>query len=145
MSEAARSPGATVTGGCLCGAVRYELDGPLGNASYCHCSRCRKFHGAAAGPYTTVRRDRWRVVDGEALLRTYTIAGSSSRTFCTRCGSSLFYAAPGGVGETYVEVAMGTLDAGMGVPPRRHIHVASKAPWHHITDALPQMPEGGTS
>lgn len=130
-----------IEGGCLCGGVRYEADGPLTYLSHCHCSRCRKWHGAATGPYTPVLRERFRFVTGEDLLRTYTVDGGGDRTFCSTCGSSLFYA-EFGADSTHVVIAAGTLDGDPGVRPMLHIHVASKAPWHEITDDLPQLPGG---
>jgi hypothetical protein len=127
-----------MTGSCLCGAIRYEAEGALEAMHHCHCSRCRKHHGA---PFVTdgfVPADRFRWVSGAESLRAYRPAGwSSTRLFCGTCGSSL-----GGRDDRWpdlVLVAAGTLDDDPGSQPLFHIFVGSKAPWVAIADGLPQF------
>ncbi len=129
-----------IRGSCLCRGVRFEIDGRLGRSSHCHCSMCRKAHGAAFGSYAEARADQFRVVAGEALIARYRSSPGVERTFCSRCGSTLQFISaklPG-----VVDVALGALDDDPGVRPTHHIFVASKAPWFEITDGLPRHPEG---
>jgi len=123
-------------GSCLCGGLCYEITGPLRGALNCHCSMCRKAHGAAFRSRAAVARSDFRWVTGDALLAGYRSSPGTTRTFCRVCGSnliSIFDDAPEVLG-----LALGTLDDDPGVRPGCHVFVASKAPWHDITDSLPR-------
>ncbi len=104
------------TGGCLCGGVRYAIDGPLRDVIVCHCSRCRRTHGGAA-PYSRCAVADL-TIDGDAL-RWY-IVDERERGFCTACGASLFWKVSGS--ET-ISVAAGTLDPPTGLRTMGHIFV----------------------
>ena len=83
----------TATGGCLCGAVRYEVRGALRGILVCHCVECRRYHGTS-GAYTAVARSGLRLIDPEAQLRWFPgrrAPPAVQRGFCGRCGSSLFW------------------------------------------------------
>ena len=124
-------------GGCLCGAIRYEINGPIGSALYCHCSMCRKWHGTAFRTRLAVPRTSFRFVQGEDLLVQYRSSADTIKTFCRTCGSPMVNSwdpDPDNYG-----LAMGTLDDDPGVRPSYHIFVGSKAPWYDITDNLPQF------
>jgi hypothetical protein len=124
-------------GSCLCGGIRYEVTGDLELTLNCHCSMCRKATGAAFRSRARVPAAAFRWVAGEQLLSRYESSPGQVRTFCSVCGSTLvtiFPNAPEALG-----LAMGTLDDDPGVKPSFHVHVASKAPWHEITDSLPQF------
>ena len=125
-----------LSGGCLCGAVRYEIAGELTRASHCHCSMCRKQHGAAFGSYAAVGRADFRWVSGESEIARFEATPGIARGFCRRCGSTLFWDADDAQG---FGVALGTVDGDPGVRPSLHIFVGSKAPWFEITDDLPQF------
>jgi hypothetical protein len=124
-----------MTGGCLCGAVRYEARGPLRDVVNCHCSRCRRTHGHV-GAYTetaelTLLEDRglaWYVADGR------------ERGFCRECGASLFWRREG---DATTAIAAGTLDEPTGLRTVAHIYVASKGDYYEIADTLPQHPASG--
>jgi hypothetical protein len=127
-----------IRGTCLCRDVRFEITGKLSRASHCHCSMCRKQHGAAFGTYAAVNAADFRIVSGENRIARYRSSPGVTRTFCTRCGSTLQW-----LRETtpeIVDVALGVLDDDPGVRPSHHLFVGSKAPWHEITDHLPQHP-----
>ena len=129
----------TITGGCLCGAVRYEVDGPFLRAGHCHCSRCRKHSGAGLLTQGRVRREDFRLLSGEESLRVYRPAeGAAVKAFCVLCGSSLF----GGTWPEGPEVSirLGSVDGDPGIRPQYHTFVDSRAPWDEITDELPQYP-----
>ena len=127
----------TRAGGCLCGAVKYELHGKSTSVSYCHCSMCRKVHGAAFGSFLHADGRGFRWLSGESDVENYHSSPGNVRAFCKFCGSNM----PVLEGEgTHVIVPAGTLDDDPQVRPMVHIHTASKAPWFEITDALPQFP-----
>ena len=126
-----------ITGSCLCGGIRYQIDGRIGPALNCHCSMCRKATGAAFRSRVAVPRSTFRWIQGEQLLTGYISSPDTTRTFCKICGStmvSLFADNPEILG-----LAMGTLDDDPHVAPAFHVFVGSKAPWFEITDRLPQF------
>ena len=126
-----------IVGGCLCGAIRYQVDGELSRAGSCHCSMCRKSHGAAFGTYAEVPAGGFRWTAGEDDVRFYESSPGGGRAFCPRCGSTL-----GAVEQGVLRwITLGTVDGDPGIKPQAHIFVASKAPWEEINDDLPQFDE----
>jgi len=126
-------------GSCLCGGVRYEISGPLSYPLNCHCSMCRKAHGAAFRSRARVKADDFRWTQGAELLTYYESSPGNHRGFCRVCGSPLlsrFDNDPRSYG-----LALGALDDDPGIKPGFHVFVASKAPWYDITDELPQFAE----
>ena len=128
--------GAVITGGCLCGGVRYEVRGRFLRASHCHCSRCRRHSGAAVCTQGRVRRQDFALFSGADLIRVYRPEGGAAKVFCSVCGSSLF----GGTWPDGPEISirLGTVDGDPGIRPQFHTFVASKAEWDEILDDLPQ-------
>ncbi len=121
------------TGGCFCGAIRYEASGPLTGVTYCHCSKCRKWHGHF-GAYTAVDRDAFRLTEARGL-KWHTISPTVRRAFCVECGSSvLFDEAP----VSKMSICAGTLDAPTGAREKAHIYVASKGDYYELAGDLPQ-------
>jgi hypothetical protein len=104
---------------------------------HCHCSMCRRQHGAAFSTFGAVVAERFRWASGEERLRHYQ-GPHVRRTFCGTCGSTL--AAVDHRWPELVWIAAGTLDKDPGARPLYHIHVDSKAPWFEIHDPLPQYP-----
>ena len=131
-----------IRGSCLCKGVRFEIHGKLRYASHCHCSMCRKAHGAAFGTYGIGRMADFRLLAGEALIARYASSPGVTRSFCRQCGATLQYMSD--KSPDNLEIALGVLDDDPGVRPTHHIFVASKAPWFEIADGLPQYAEGKT-
>jgi hypothetical protein len=129
----------SIRGSCLCGAVRFEIRGPLGAMSHCHCAMCRKAHGAAFGTYSTVKRSDFALLSGADSIVSYRSSPTVTRTFCRTCGSTLQWITDGR--PDALDVAIGTLDDDPGIRPSLHIFTGSKAPWFEITDGLPQRAE----
>ncbi|MDP6572257.1 MAG: GFA family protein [Rhodospirillales bacterium] len=123
------------TGGCLCGAVRYEVRGEVRPVINCHCGQCRRF-GGHFGAYTHVDDDQFTLAD-ERGLKWYQSSREALRGFCAECGSSLFWNAPERSG---ISIAAGSLDQPSGLDTAEHIFVADKADYYAITDGLPQSP-----
>ena len=121
------------TGACLCGAQRYEAQGPLRALVHCHCSMCRKHHGAPFATIAVVPRQGFRWLQGEAGVLEYPSSSKRVRRCCGVCGS----VAPTPVKDR-VLLAAGNLVGDVGAVSAQHFFVGSKAPWHVIADALPQ-------
>lgn len=132
------------TGKCLCGAIRYEVDELEPAMAHCHCSMCRKFHGAAYATFGEAKKENFRWLAGEEMLQSYTAENGTVRKFCSRCGSSMTFSAPGG-DENLVEFSLGTLDSDISLRPDAHIYTGSKANWVEICDNLPRYIEGRDS
>jgi len=130
-----------ITGSCLCGGVRFEIDRVVGPFELCHCSRCRKISGSAFIAAVGVLRSDFRYVAGQELAVSYDApiidAPPAYRsTFCGRCGSPV----PDPTSTAgWFEIAAGLLDGDLGLAPERHIMVDRKAGWYAITDDLPQL------
>lgn len=129
---------AAITGGCLCGTVRFTYDGALGPASYCHCSDCRR---ATGGPFAvSVRLEADRLtVTGETASHTKSgDAGTPiTRHFCPACGSPLFTHTPG---TATAFVKAGALDDPALVRPVLEIWTQSQVPWAHLPAGLERHP-----
>ena len=126
-----------IRGSCLCGAVSYEIIGSFKTMGNCHCSICRKSHGAAFATWGIIDSDQFCWTSGEEFLQTYESSPGRQRCFCRRCGSPLVSSHSGRVGE----VVIGTVDGDPDMRPSEHIFVGSKASWFEITDGLPQHVE----
>jgi hypothetical protein len=132
--------GFPLTGGCNCGAVRFEVTEPLVMASYCHCRRCQRRSGAAASPNAHPAPGSVRIVSGEDRLRGWTPPDGAEKAFCGDCGSALFARDPDG-GEV-LAIRMGAFDADPGLRPSLRQFVGYAAPWEPIPDdGLPRHPE----
>lgn len=137
-------------GSCLCGGVRYEITGAILDPCNCHCTMCRKQHGAAFRSRARVQLTDFRWVQGEDLVKFYESSPGTHRGFCSTCGSPMVNRVatksvsgafnPPGATEM-IGIQMGSLDDDPGVPPGFHVFVAYKAPWFTITDDLPQFAE----
>ena len=119
-------------GGCLCGALRYTVPGPLRGIILCHCGQCRRWHGHL-GAYTSAARADVALEGAEALVW-FATSERGRRGFCARCGSSLFFAP---LGEGRLAIAAGSLDQPSGLEVIGHEYVANKADYVRIDDDLP--------
>ena len=124
-----------LTGGCLCGALRYEARGTPFHETLCHCSDCRRAFGAPAIAWFSVRRPEFHWVTGEPA--TYQSSPGVTRGFCRRCGTSLFYA--GDEWPDEIDVATATLDDPGALPPRDHTYERDRLAWLILGDSLPRF------
>lgn len=125
-------------GSCLCGAVVFNVDDGGSNMSHCHCSMCRKFHGALFATYYDATNFYFE--QGEDSMATYESSPGFMRSFCKHCGSTL---PEGEESDTGACVPAGLMDDDPGVRPEKHIFCESKADWYDITDSLPQQEHYG--
>ncbi len=129
-----------LTGGCMCGGVRFEIDAPPVSAGWCHCTRCQRRTGTAASVQALTVPGSLRVVKGEALLREYRPNGGWPKVFCGECGSSLWSRSPDEPAR--LSVRFGAFDDDPGVRPSYRQFVAYAAPWEPVpVDGLPQFLE----
>jgi hypothetical protein len=128
-----------LTGGCLCGGVRFELTEPPVSASYCHCTRCQKRTGTAASPQVRIVPGSIRV-SGEELVRAYEPPDGFPKAFCSACGSALWSINPS-TGQI-ASIRMSLFDDDPGVRPSYRQFTAYAAEWESIPDdGLPRYPE----
>lgn len=127
----------SVKGGCLCGQVRYEIAGRLYNASHCHCSMCRRQHGAAFATYVNFDPKDFKWTAGESLTRIFEPSADGGWCFCGECGSSLAGTENGRI----TSVTLASVEGDPGIGPESHIFTGSRARWDEINDDLPQFEE----
>jgi hypothetical protein len=125
------------SGGCLCGAVRYRVEGPLRDVLICHCEECRRWNGHFSAS-TAARREDLIVLDPDRLrwVDSPRSDAGARRGFCARCGSSLFWDAPG---RATVSIAAGTLDEPTGLRVVGHWYVSQAGDYYELpADGLPR-------
>jgi hypothetical protein len=132
---------APVDGGCLCGAVRFRVEPPTLFCAHCHCSMCRRNHGAAFVTWFGIVRERLQLSAGADALRRYASSPHGVRSFCGRCGSSLFCESERH--PTHVDVVLASLDGPIDRAPAAHFYFDSRADWTDVRDDLPRL--GGDS
>jgi hypothetical protein len=126
-----------VSGGCLCSAVRFSVQFPSQACVHCHCSMCRRNHGAGYVTWLAVPRPQFSLVCGADTVVRYQSSEHGSRSFCGRCGTSLFCE-----NESYpdrVDIALGTVDGPIDREPQLHMFFDSRASWVEIADRLPRL------
>lgn len=128
-------------GGCLCGAVRYEVEGPLAPIQLCHCGQCRKAQGSAFAANIPVATSAFRLIQGEEALREYRASPGKRRVFCGACGGPIFSQRDDG--PQTLRLRAGALDDDAGLQVGFHIQATSHAAWWPIDDDHPAYPEAG--
>jgi hypothetical protein len=123
---------ASLTGGCLCGGVRYEVSEPPISASYCHCKRCQRRSGTAASAQARLVPGSLHIKQGAELVREYAPPDGWPKCFCSACGGALWSRHPSE--EGVVSVRLGTFDEDPGVRPQYRQFVAYAAAWEPIPD-----------
>ncbi len=126
-------------GSCLCGSIRYTIDGELSEFGYCHCRSCRKASGSAHGANAGVERAQLKLNDPSGFIKEFESSPGKFRVFCSNCGSPLhaYLAATPSV----TRIRLGTLDTPLSKSPKAHTFVSDKASWDVIQGELPQFDE----
>lgn len=130
----------TYSGGCLCGAFQFEVEGPLTNVRLCHCDLCRKANGTAFSANCKVPRKRFRVTKDEGSLRRYESSAGAWRVFCGTCGSPAY--ADVAADKEHIRIRLGTLEREAQAEIAAHVWIGSKAEWDAITFELPRYEKG---
>jgi hypothetical protein len=134
----------SISGSCLCGGVRFEIDRAVGPFEICHCNRCRKTSGAAGLPMVRVATKEYRLLAGHELVATYSAPilyrpPAFHSQFCSNCGSPAPPVDPEG---DSLEIPAGLFDDDPLIRPDKHIFIEFVPAWYSITDSLPQYTVG---
>ena len=127
-----------LTGGCFCGAIRYQTAGPAFDQTNCHCSICRRTTGAPFVAWFTVPATTFRWLQGTPTR--FRSSDRGTRCFCPACGTQLTFQLDE-VGNE-IDVTTCSLDNPDTMPPADHSHTARRLTWIRLNDALPDYPEG---
>ena len=130
-----------LNGGCLCGQVRYRINGHCRHIINCHCDNCRRTHGHVAA-YTAVIKSDLFFLTQQSLKWYHDKSPNTYRGFCDVCGASLFWEAADAIhpaSKNKISVAAGTLDSGHGLKTIGHIYVSEAGEYYQIEDELPQF------
>jgi hypothetical protein len=125
----------SLEGGCLCGAIRYQISAGPRSADYCHCRMCRRAAGAPVVARLTVANDFFRWIRGEPAV--YHSSPDAERYFCRECGTQLALRDE----PDFLDVTLASLDDPEAVRPTYHIWTASRIGWFDIADDLPRYPK----
>jgi hypothetical protein len=134
------SPERPLQGGCLCGAVRYEITAPFLSAGYCHCTRCQRRTGTGSSANGRVPQSGFSLLQGADRLKAYSPPeGGARKLFCTECGSAVFSGDP--LADEEVAVRLGGLDGDPGIRPEYRMFTDFAATWEPLPeDGLPLYP-----
>ena len=129
-----------LTGGCLCGGVRFEVTEQLVSSGYCHCTRCQRRTGTGASASGRIVPGSLRIKSGEELIRSYAPEDGFHKAFCSGCGSALWSQSPDD--PEVISVRLGAFDGDPGIRPAYRTFTAFAASWEPIPDdGLPRFPE----
>ena len=127
----------SIRGSCLCGSVKYEINGKVGDIVHCHCETCRKAHGAAFSSVAAVNDEDFTLIGAENLSRFESSEGKW-RYFCSNCGTQLYAKRDN---TQHVILRLGSLDDDPGAQEKNHIWTSQKASWYEINSDLPEHEE----
>ena len=130
-----------ITGSCLCGRVAFEAELPSLFVVHCHCTMCRRAHGAGYVTWIAVREDGFRITAGADDVVDFQSSEHTTRSFCKSCGASMF--CNDQRHENVIDLTLANLHGPADQPPGGHYYFDTHAPWAPIDDALPKF--GGTT
>ena len=122
---------------CLCRRITFEVKQFEERVANCHCTMCRKFHGAAFSTFGEVKLSNFHWLSGKDELQHYQAENNSVRSFCQHCGSSLLFESKYNRYEGTIEVALAAFDELETIIPDAHIYTSSQVPWITLNDNLP--------
>ena len=131
------------SGGCMCGAVRYEAVGEPFSVSHCHCHSCRRHTGAPVVTLAGFKKDQVRFTTGER--RIYGSSPGVERAFCGQCGTPLTWEGDGGDLGPIIEIHISTFDDPDALVPQSHSYHDERIAWFDVADNLPRYRESGSS
>ena len=130
-----------VHGGCFCGTVRFAVELPTLFCGHCHCSMCRRVHGAGYVTWFAVPNERLTIQTGAPELVRFRSSEHGARSFCGRCGSALFCESTNH--PDYTDIVLANMDGAIDRQPEFHVFFDDRAEWVRVGDDLPRM--GGTT
>lgn len=125
-------------GTCLCGAIGFSIMMPTKWVAHCHCTQCRRAHGAAFVTWVGVEATQCTIDDPGAALTWFQSSPEAQRGFCARCGSSLFFRSTRWPGE--IHIARAAFTDPLDRAPQAHVFFDTHVDWVAITDELPKKP-----
>lgn len=128
-------------GECFCGKVQFEVSFPSKFCCHCHCTTCRRAHGAAFVTWIGFKKEQFKWIQGEPQVMRYTSPSGATRSFCKICGTTMLFEAPRWKGE--IHVALATLKDPVDRKPSSHVFFDDRADWISVHDELSQY--GGKS
>jgi len=131
------SDDSSLTGRCLCGAVRFEILPPTKWCAHCHCSLCRRAHGAAFVTWFGVERAQFAMTSGEEFLVWYRSSPPARRGFCGRCGSTLFFESTRWPDE--IHIALAHMEGAIDRAPAAHVFYDTHVDWFEVSDDLRRL------
>jgi hypothetical protein len=126
-----------VTGSCFCGAVRFRITLPTRFCAHCHCSMCRRAHGAGYVTWIAVGQSAFSLEKGTDVLVRFASSEHGTRSFCGRCGSSLFCESTHRPDE--IDIVLANLEGEIDREPGAHIYFDDRASWVRVEDGLPRL------
>lgn len=121
-------------GSCLCGDVKFRVALPSKWCAHCHCSMCRRAHGAGYVTWLGCEAKRFEVTGGEQQLQWFSSSPGAERGFCTRCGSTLFFRSEQWAGEIHITLA--NFDDPVDRQPQAHAYFDTRVDWLPIDDSI---------
>lgn len=138
MSEARAQK---VSGACFCRAVEFEVELPTLFCGHCHCTMCRRIHGAGYVTWTAVPPERLHWVRGQSKLERFRSSDHGTRSFCSECGSTLFCESTHHPDR--IDIVLANLEGPIDKAPQVHVYFDSRVDWVSVEDGLPRL--GGES
>jgi hypothetical protein len=126
-------------GGCLCGGLRFAVEGETSWCAHCHCRMCQKAHGAGYVTWVGVADQRFSISLGASNLKWFASSPGAQRGFCGKCGSSMFFRSNRWPGETHITLA--NFDGPIDRQPQGHVYYASHVEWMPVDESLPIRPD----
>jgi len=126
-----------VYGACLCGSVRFQVQPPTLFCGHCHCTMCQRNHGAAYVTWFGVPFSQTEIIEGEALLTRYSSSSHGTRSFCSRCGTSLFCESEHH--PEHVDIPLANMEGEIDKSPQMHFFFDSHVDWVPLDDSLPRL------
>lgn len=124
-----------LTGGCYCGAIRYEATEPAINQTTCHCTVCRGTTGAPCVAWFSVQASQFKLLSGNPTQ--FRASAHATRAFCPTCGTQLTFSADASPDE--IDVTTCSLDEPVRMPPHDHTYTSSQLAWLKLADGIPQF------
>jgi hypothetical protein len=124
---------------CLCGSIKYQVFGSLGEVRYCHCFRCRQANGTAFSANAKIAKSNFHIISGKSSLSKYEMSKGVFRYFCSVCGSPIYVIIL--KEPEWIRIRIGALEGEVDVKITGHVWVGSKSSWYVIEDSLPCFEE----